>query len=679
MATEKCERIGVLLVHGIGNQKPNEHLINEARNIVAALGEQVASITVSAEPAIAEETPKKFVPDYAKNMVRADVRTKSGEDKCFEFNEVYWAELGEPPTLMRQISFWFWALSMWTVAGREHSILPGLNSDMYVPKGDRFRPGYRFMLGFLGILFFLGAGTVGLINMIADRLKLPRIPISGLLANYIGDVMLYTQPLRVVDPTASEIGQPPRVQIRARMVDALIEFAGRNYDRWYVVAHSLGTVVAFNGLMETVAALPNYLTKERWAEVKASPLYEQLQKDVPDLMLPRRPTWLSKRDGISRKRLFSRLQGLLTYGSAIGKFHGIWPIMVPVNQDEFVFHKNFQWMNVYDWMDPVSGPLVGFTTEKYGPFDKSTGEESTAGSRLVNGDFSAARIQHNISYSAGPVWLQSHLQYLSYPSAAYVRPKPFLVLGLASWLIDKVFDPTKLDQMYKAQPSERWRKIVANVELAAIGLAVWLATAALMWKLLPRDPLLHLTHTGWIATGVGACISAIVVNRTLEASQRPLQKHMINPSLLAKLRSRMAQGDVPQKLRLLVLAVALFLGVAIGCLISWLPTAVVCLTKCLRGAADCGILTIPLDPTSFGSQLLDCLSAVHDTVRHWLKVRFSLGLLSVTALLIVVLGAIRWLFQPVPTRDEPAKATPPSAVSSLTPPPPQTSSTVSGT
>ncbi len=52
MGTGNCERIGVLLVHGIGNQKPNEHLINEARNIVAALGEQVASITVTAEPAI---------------------------------------------------------------------------------------------------------------------------------------------------------------------------------------------------------------------------------------------------------------------------------------------------------------------------------------------------------------------------------------------------------------------------------------------------------------------------------------------------------------------------------------------------------------------------------------------------------------------------------------------------
>src|ERR1700730_7209021 len=173
------ERIGVLLVHGIGSQKPNEHLIGEAHKIVAAMGEQVASITVRAEPVVAKEIPDTFVADYEANIVRVDVTTKApqnqlGREICFEFNEVYWADLGEPSTVVRQVNFWFWALSMWSVAGREHSILPGF-SKMYIPQGDRFRASYRLMLGFLGALFLLGAGTIGLINMIAERLKMPRI------------------------------------------------------------------------------------------------------------------------------------------------------------------------------------------------------------------------------------------------------------------------------------------------------------------------------------------------------------------------------------------------------------------------------------------------------------------------------------------------------------------------
>lgn len=659
MATGNCERIGVLLVHGIGNQKPNEHLINEARNIVAALGEQVASITVTAEPSIPSDVPKKFTPDYLENIVRADVTTKGGEDKCFEFNEVYWAELGEPPTLTRQVSFWFWALSMWTVAGREHSILPGLQSDMYVPKGDRFRPGYRFMLGFLGILFFLGAGTVGLINMIADRLKLPRIPISGLLANYVGDVMLYTQALRVVDPSVSEIGQPPRVQIRARMVDALIEFASRDYDRWYIVAHSLGTVVAFNGIMETEAALPNYLTEERWTEVRASPLYESLGKDVPDLMLPRRPTWLTKRDGISRKRLFARLQGLLTYGSAIGKFHGIWPIMVPVNRDEFVFPKTFEWMNIYDLTDPVSGPLVGFTTEKYGPFDPTTGVESAAGSRLISGEFSAARIQHNLSYAAGPIWLQSHLQYLTYPSAAYVRPKPTLVLGLASWLIDGVFNATQLNALKQAQPSKWLRQRLADLELCGIGLVVWLLTAYLLWVSPAHDALQFLAQKGWIATAFGAIASGILFNTALEANKIPPG----DPNKLGaldRLRRRIAEGTPPRWLRWLVVVLAIPVGclggyIASRYLLVPLGEAIACAGSLVADGATFTLKhTLSWIPW-VGSALADGAKDAIDAVRaffvsHVKAMLFAVGLLSVTALLIVILGAVRWLFQPIPTR-----------------------------
>ncbi len=664
-----CERIGVLLVHGIGSQKPNEHLVNEARNIVAALGEQVASITVSTEPAVDKDVPGEFTPDYAKNIVRAEVRLKDGSDKCFEFNEVYWAELGEPPTIVRQVKFWFWALSMWTVAGREHSILPGLKSEMYVPSGDRFKPLYRFTLGFLGALFLLGVGTVGLYNVIADRLKLPRVPISGLLTDYIGDVMLYSQSLREANPEVSEIGQPPRVGIRARMVDALIEFSMRNYDRWYVVAHSLGTVVAHNGLMETEAALPNYLTKARWAAVKASTLFKQLNDDVPALMLPRRPTWLSTKDGIDRRMLFAKLEGLLTYGSAIGKFHGIWPIMVPANKDEYVFPEKFKWINVYDWTDPVAGPLKGFTNEVRGPWDKDANEESAPRLSLVKGGKSAARISENISYKAGFVWLQSHLQYLTYPSAAYARAQAFLVLGLATWLSTGTFDREILGKLMKEQPFEWWRRKMANAEMVVIGLLVWLLTAFLLWKSPAHDALQFLARPGWIATAFGAIASGILFNTVMEMNKIKEVHGSAKLSWLEKLQNRIAERDPPRWLRWVVVIAAIPVGCLAGylastCLLVPAGHAIVWITTHVTDAVSGGLQFVLRWVPWVGGALADGVKDTVDAIyaffdRHVKAVLLSLGLLSITALVIVVLGAVRWLFQPVPTREHPAKATPP--------------------
>jgi hypothetical protein len=69
--------------------------------------------------------PDRFVADFDRNIVRVEVTTDNHTRLQIEFNEVYWADLGEEPTLPRQIRFWFWALSMWTVAGREYSKLVG--------------------------------------------------------------------------------------------------------------------------------------------------------------------------------------------------------------------------------------------------------------------------------------------------------------------------------------------------------------------------------------------------------------------------------------------------------------------------------------------------------------------------------------------------------------------------
>ena len=84
---------------------------------------------------------------------------------------------------------------------------------------------------------------------------------DDVLYQYVGDVKLYQDREKKQGGSFADHYLPRRFAIRRRMVDSLVSAYQQNYDRWYVMAHSLGSVVAFNGLMETAHALPNYLSK----------------------------------------------------------------------------------------------------------------------------------------------------------------------------------------------------------------------------------------------------------------------------------------------------------------------------------------------------------------------------------------------------------------------------------
>ncbi|MPZ30404.1 MAG: hypothetical protein GEV13_05290 [Rhodospirillales bacterium] len=563
--------------------------------------------------------PDRFNADFAKNIVRVDVTTAStpARELRIEFNEVYWADLGEEATLPRQVKFWFWALSMWTVAGREHTKLVGFK-DMYVPRDGRFKYLGRFVLGFYGALFLLGAATVGLLNVILDRLKLPRVPISDLLTAYVGDVMLYSQPARDQNPIVSELGEPPRVAIRARMVDALVEFAMREYDQWFILAHSLGSVVAYNGLMETEAALPNYLGPTRWQQVKAfrtagGERIHSIVEPVIDVMLPRRPVWLKPTDGIDRRVLFGRLRGLLTYGSAIGKFRAIWPVIVPANRDEYVFPEKFEWFNVHEPTDPVSGPLLAFlgTRGRWDGTDQNINAPETVDHR------SAAKIKKSIAYKAGPIWLLSHLGYLKRPSPGFERPRHLLVSKVSSWLINDSFDA---DGLQSAAPAVWPRAALRVAEVLLIGLAVWLGTAALLWYILPHKWLAWLRRGEWPVTAVSVIAVAAVLN------------------LIGWLVNRKHDGDTPRWLRWLTIGVA---GALLWKTSPWIGAALGHVKACFvsTGRWLAGELAA-IAPVQYVVQLLN----------HPGAARTAIGLLSLTLILIVALGAIRWLFQPLPVQ-----------------------------
>jgi hypothetical protein len=155
------------------------------------------------------------------------------------------------------------------------------------------------------------------------------------------------------------------VSIRRRMIRALADVTTDGCDRWYVLAHSQGTVVAFNGLMETCYSWPGYLDEARWDKLKGQGLAGPMRAGVPPpspTFLPRRPSWATDRDIAYRSRIFRRFRGLLTYGSPLQKFAGLWPALVPISRER-AFPTGARWFNILDPLDPVSGRLEAFKAQ----------------------------------------------------------------------------------------------------------------------------------------------------------------------------------------------------------------------------------------------------------------------------------------------------------------------------
>ncbi len=410
-------RIGILLVHGIGEQRRFEHLEGEARNIASALKDAptlTARVEVRTSPTAAFAAEQQTWQAEGVAPVMVEVTDDDGVVTELHFHEVWWADLDEPATLWVRIKFWMWGLSMWSLRGHLESSRTGY-AEMRPPANiDRKRPRIRlwsrvrlFVVGMIILLILL---TISLLNLVLRRVLNLNIPGPEILVDYIGDVKLFQQKSRSGKGPLAGLGEPPRVTLRRRMVQALVHMAMADYERWYVFAHSQGTVLAFNGLMETGNTLPNYLDEAHWTAAKdeiGGRAPTRLSDEDAGDMMPTRPAWLARDDIIDRQKLFAGLAGFMTYGSPLHKFAVLWPAIVPLKNDETVFRDDFEWINVYDATDPVADRLQYF------------GPESPSGPA-----------PQNVSYKAGGVHLLSHIKYLSFKAKRRDR----LVNVVASWL-----------------------------------------------------------------------------------------------------------------------------------------------------------------------------------------------------------------------------------------------------
>jgi hypothetical protein len=237
---------------------------------------------------------------------------------------------------------------------------PPANIDREQP---RTRPWSRVRLFVVDVNFLPILLTISLLNLVLRRVLTLEFPGPEILVSYIGDVKLFQQKSRSGKGPLAGLGEPPRVTLRRRMVQALVQMATANYHKWYVFTHSQGTVLAFNGLMETADALPNYLDKAHWGAAKAAiggQATTPLSDEAAGNMMPTRPAWLAPDDIIDRRALFARLAGFMTDGSPLDKFAVLWPAIVPLNNDETVFQGDFEWINVYDATEPVADRLRYF-------------------------------------------------------------------------------------------------------------------------------------------------------------------------------------------------------------------------------------------------------------------------------------------------------------------------------
>ncbi len=424
------ERIGIIYVHGIGEQRRFEHLDSQVRPLIEAIRRRqgkprmTAEIVGGAAAQLHAEQDSWTVQPGAPLRIFVDDGGDGVEIFC---HEVWWADVNEPYSLMKQMKFWVWGLSVWALPSRLHMKLPGAKAAMRLPAfpggltAGKLRSAQLKLFGVSNI-FLMGALSIGAATFLAKRLlDFATFDVVRVFVNYVSAVKLYNQTRRSDGGFLDAYDEPPRVSIRRRMIRALADVALQKYERWYIFAHSLGSVVAHNGLMESAHAMPNYVDEQRWADLVnekwAGPRRPDDIVGPIDVMFAGAAVWLDDRDVVYRDLLFGKFRGLLTYGSPLDKFATIWPVRVPINNQP-AFHHETEWINVYDPTDPVGASIDAFGAKPVQP--PQPGD-------LID------IVPDNYGYRAHWALLYSHLCYLS----VHKKRQNEFSDNLVEWLIDK--------------------------------------------------------------------------------------------------------------------------------------------------------------------------------------------------------------------------------------------------
>ena len=203
------ERIGIVLVHGIGEQRRFQHLDSQMRYLLRALRVlekkglvQEMSVDIAWSPAAAfaadqdtwqsGQKPSITVTiDHTLRGPAAPTRTK------LLVHEVWWADVNEPYSLGKQFRFWLWGLAAWTIPERRQAGHPRTANRVFPPVVNSSKLWDRLRLYMVGVFFVLLGYSVGTFAFLASRLLNWQTPnLLRTATNYLSGVKIYNQERR---------------------------------------------------------------------------------------------------------------------------------------------------------------------------------------------------------------------------------------------------------------------------------------------------------------------------------------------------------------------------------------------------------------------------------------------------------------------------------------------------
>lgn len=236
--SKKTKKQAVLLIHGIGEQKPMESL----RNFVKAVWITDKSVQRAGDNADALWS-KPYKSSHSFDLRRlATGKNKDGVET--DFFEMYWAHLMRGNTA-EQVFRWI-KLLMW----RNPDSVPSQLKSTFWLLWSVF---LVWLLCSLWVGFVRDDVSVGL--TIAASLPITMFLLSAVLTkatNFIGDAARY------LDPSPENVAK--RDEIRKLGVDILKTLHEDDYERIVVVGHSLGSIIGYEVLYHTWVTLRDETT-----------------------------------------------------------------------------------------------------------------------------------------------------------------------------------------------------------------------------------------------------------------------------------------------------------------------------------------------------------------------------------------------------------------------------------
>jgi hypothetical protein len=397
---QKPLRIGLLLIHGIGDQPRWEHLKNVTESLAASLQTEfgVENVTVTANSPFRPRGHATIVGRVPRNYDLAGQDAQQ-DGVIIDIREAWWRDLAENPTASAISRFWWWAMTFCLA----HKEIPSDSSRYIAPRSKAVKAGRisldtRLSMFAKTTAFFVVLLPVHLtFQLLTVFPLLQRIHFLRTVFAYLNSVRLYQEPKSAPARILENLFECRRLSMLRRAVGEAAFFAdSEEFDRWYIMGHSLGSVIAHNLVNLSPQAIARFLPDWEGSRSADSPFHlaQPVDRtlDLKDQNIPAHPCWCPDAYGVDANRFFDRLGGLVTYGSPLETFAGFWPSLVMTRRD-IRMRPGFSWINLHDPIDLVAAPVKSLPP---------LGEVAAT----------------NISVSTHPFFFRAHTSYLSKQSGS---------------------------------------------------------------------------------------------------------------------------------------------------------------------------------------------------------------------------------------------------------------------